>query len=410
MAMTLFTNGLVFDGTGQELRELDVMVEGERIVDVSESRLSSSAATRIDLRGRTLMPGLIDAHVHAYFPHVDAGQGDRMPITAVAHWAAQMLGASLRRGFTSVRDTGGADVGLHTAIERGWLDAPRLFYCGKAISQTGGHGDMRRRGEIEPCGCAYGYAGHLSRTADGPDEIRRAVREELRQGASFIKIMGSGGVASPTDPIDTAQFSDEEILAAVDETERHGVYVTAHVHPDAAVRRAIDLGLRCIEHGTMISEETARLAAERGAAIVPTMAVIMALSEEGLELGFPEVSLQKLAVVHPSALAGLETMRRAGVKMGFGTDLIGPLERHQCTEFTIRREVMPAAEILRSATSVNAEILGAGDRIGRVAPGLLADLIVLDGNPLDDVSLFDAHGSHVPIVMKGGRLSKQALI
>jgi imidazolonepropionase-like amidohydrolase len=405
---TLFANGLVFDGVGEELRELDVVVESDRIVDVSESRLSSSVATRIDLRGRTLMPGLIDAHVHAYFPSVDVGQGDRMPATAVAHWAARMLGASLRRGFTSVRDTGGGDVGLHIAIERGWLDAPRLFYCGKAISQTGGHGDGRRRGEIDPCGCAHGYEGHVSRTADGSDEIRRAVREELRQGASFIKIMGSGGVASPSDPIHTAQYSEEEILAAVDETRRHDAYVTAHVHPDGAVRRAIELGLGCIEHGTMITEETARLAAARGTSVVPTMAVIMALAEHGLELGFPEVSLRKLAVIHPTALHGLEIMRRAGVRIGFGSDLIGSLDRYQCTEFTIRREVLPAAEILRSATSVNAEILGAADRIGRIDVGMLADLIVVDGNPLEDVSLFDEHGTHVPIVMKGGHLYKHA--
>ena len=408
MTATLFTNGLVFDGAGDELRELDVVVDGDRIVEVSESRLSSGSATRIDLAGRTLMPGLIDAHVHAYFPHLDAGQGDHMPATAVAHWAARMLQASLMRGFTSVRDTGGGDAGLHTAIERGWLDAPRLFYCGKAISQTGGHGDMRRRGEIDPCGCVHGYEGHVSRTADGPDEIRRAIREELRQGASFIKIMGSGGVASPTDSIHTAQYSDEEILAAVEETGRHDVYVTAHVHPDGAVRRAIELGLTCIEHGTMITEETAQLAAERGTSIVPTLAVIMALTEHGLELGFPDVSLQKLAVVHPLALRGVELMRRAGVRIGFGTDLIGSLERYQATEFTIRREVMPPVDILRSATSVNAEILGAGDRIGRIAPDMLADLIVVDGNPLDDVSLFDEHGTNVRIVMKGGRLYKHA--
>jgi imidazolonepropionase-like amidohydrolase len=408
MTTTVFTNGLVFDGVAGELRELDVVVEGERIVDVSESRIRSSGGDRIDLGGRTLMPGLIDAHVHAYFPDVDAGRGDRLPATAVSHWAARMLHASLMRGFTSVRDTGGGDVGLHLAIERGWLDAPRLFYCGKAISQTGGHGDMRRQGEIEPCGCAHGYEGHLSRTADGADEIRRAVREELRQGASFIKIMGSGGVASPTDPIHAAQYSDEEIRAAVDETERHGAYVTAHVHPDGAVRRAIELGLRCIEHGTMISEDTARLAAERGTAIVPTMAVVMSLAEHGVELGFPEVSLRKLAVVHPIALHGVEVMRRAGVRLGFGTDLIGRLERYQCTEFTIRREVMPAVEILRSATSVNAGIIGAGDRLGRIAPGMLADLIAVDGNPLEDVSLFDEHGSRVRIVMKGGRLYKHA--
>jgi imidazolonepropionase-like amidohydrolase len=397
----LLVNGLVFDGESPELARLDVLVADGVIQEVSPSPISAEGATRLDLGGRTLMPGLIDAHVHVYYPELDWASGDRLPITMVAHWARRMLEGCLRRGFTSVRDTGGADYGLAMAIERGWVTSPRLFFCGRALSQTGGHGDPRRPHERDLCTCG-GYTGHCSRTADGVDEIRLAIREEFRRGASFIKIIGSGGVSSTGDALMTAQYSDEEIRAAVDETERHNSYVTAHIHPDGALRRAIELGIPCIEHGTLVTPETAALAAERGTSIVPTLAVIKALALHGEEQGFPAASLEKLFVVEPQALAGVELMQRAGVRLGFGTDLIGPLDRHQAIEFGLRREVLEPIDILRSATSVNAEIIGAADRIGRVREGLLADLIVMDGNPLKDVTLFDETGSNVPLVMKGG--------
>jgi imidazolonepropionase-like amidohydrolase len=393
----------VFDGESPELIRADVLVAEGRIQEVADGRLGAVDATRIDLAGRTLMPGLIDAHVHVYYPELDWAAGDRLPITMVAHWARRMLEGCLRRGFTSVRDTGGADYGLAMAIERGWVTSPRLFYCGKALSQTGGHGDPRRPHEEDLCTCR-GYTGHCSRTADGVDEIRLAIREEFRRGASFIKIIGSGGVSSTGDALMTAQYSDEEIRAAVDETVRHNSYVTAHIHPDGALRRAIELGIPCIEHGTLASPETAALAAERGTSIVPTLAVIKALARHGKEQGFPAASLEKLHVVEPQAIAGVEMMHRAGVRLGFGTDLIGPLDRHQAIEFELRREVLEPIDILRSVTSTNAEIIGAADRVGRVRDGLLADLIVTDGNPLDNVTLFDETGSNVPLVMKGGEL------
>jgi imidazolonepropionase-like amidohydrolase len=330
-------------------------------------------------------------------------------MTYTAHRARRMFEASLLRGFTSVRDTGGGDYGLHMAIERGLLNGPRLFYCGRAISQTGGHGDMRHPQEEELCACPGGHIGNLGWVVDGVDAIRHAIREELHRGASFIKIMGSGGVASMGDRLDTPQFSEEEIRAAVDETSRQGTYVTAHVHPDGALRRCIELGVPCIEHGTLITDDTARLAAERDISIVPTMSVIKSLMAHGERLGFSAPSMAKLRVVEPVALGSLERMQRAGVRMGFGTDLIGELERFQATEFTIRRGVLPAIDILRSATSVNAVILRQEENIGRVAPGLLADVIVVDGNPLENVGLFDEGGTHVPVIMKGGELFKSEL-
>lgn len=409
MEQILFANAAVFNGVDAELHEQHVLVEGERIAEVSDTPLRVRNGRTVDLRGKTLMPGLIDAHVHAYFAEVNASAGDKLPMTYVAHRARRMFEASLQRGFTAVRDTGGADYGLFLAIERGLVAGPRLFYCGKAISQTGGHGDMRHPHEEELCACPGGYEGHCTRVVDGADAMRTAIREEMRRGASFIKLMGSGGIASPADRLESAQYSEQEILAAIDEVERHGSYVTTHVHPDGALRRNIELGVHCIEHGTLASAETARLAAERGTAVVPTLAVIKALAAYGEEMGFPPASMAKLRAVEPEALAGLERLYRAGVRLGFGTDLIGDLDRHQATEFTIRREVQPAIEILRSATSVNAAIMRQEDSIGRIAPGLLADLIVVNGNPLEDVSLFNQHGSNLPLIMKGGVFFKDVL-
>lgn len=404
----LFKNGEIFDGTTAALQRLDVIVDEGRIAEVGEG-LSSSTATSIDLGGKVLMPGLIDAHIHAYSYHVDLLAGDRYPMTFVAHDARRMLEDSLLRGFTSVRDTGGADYGLSMAIERGLIRGPRLFYCGKALSQTGGHGDMRRPHEDELCTCGgHGYSGHLSTVVDGVDEVRRAIRGELHRGASFIKIFASGGVSSTGDRLDSKQFSDEEIIAAVDEVERHQTYVTAHIHPDEALRRAIELGVHCIEHGTLITKETADLAVQRNTSIVPTLAVLNALAEYGQEKGFPKESLEKLAMTEPLALQGLEIMQQAGVRIGFGTDLIGDLDRHQATEFSIRAEVFEPVDILRSATSVNAEIIGQGETLGRIAPGFTADLIVVDGDPLSDLSLFDESGSHIAVIMKAGALVKQS--
>jgi imidazolonepropionase-like amidohydrolase len=400
-------NAEIFDGASPDLIRGDVLVEGDRIVEVAGA-LRSSDAQQVDVAGKTLMPGLIDAHVHVYFPDVNAAAGDRLPMTMVAHWARRMLEGCLRRGFTTVRDTGGADYGLAMALERGWVKGPRLFYCGKALSQTGGHGDMRSPRHEELCNCG-GYSGHVSRVVDGVDDVRLAVREELRRGAHFIKLMGSGGVSSTGDQLVTAQYSDDEIRAAIDETRRHGTYVTTHIHPDGALRRAIELGVPCVEHGTMVTEATAALAAERGTAIVPTLAVFRALVAHGKDHGLPAESLAKLEVAEPYALGALEILHRAGVTVGFGTDLIGSLDRHEATEFQIRGEVLAPIDVLRSATSVNAEIIGQGEHLGRVAPGYLADLIVVDGDPLQDLGLFDEHGTKVELIMRGGEIVENRL-
>jgi len=409
----VFRSVRVFDGESETLRDgLNVVVEGGVIREISE-RPAADNAEVVDCGGRVLMPGLIDAHVHVYAAGLNLGRVLQSPVSYLAHFAAQFLRASLDRGFTTLRDVGGADVGLASAIKDGLLDrVPRLFYGGRAISQTGGHGDFRPGDHSldarHYCGCSY-HIDQLAVIADGVDAVRKAVREELRRGASHIKIMASGGLASPTDPLDRCQYSDDEIRAAVEEAERAGSYVAAHCHPTEAVRRAAALGVKSIEHATLIDLPTAEYVAKRGSFTVPTMAVIIALVEKGAELGFPPVSMEKLRRVADSALSSLEIMKRAGVKMGFGTDLLGALHVRQSTEFTLRAKVLPAIDVLRSACVVNAELLGEAGKLGCIREGALADLLVLDGNPFEDMSVLGSGGDRLPIIMQEGRFHKRTI-
>ena len=411
----IFRNARIFDGDSAKLMEnADVLVGGGRIEDVAQERIPAAPGDEVvDCAGRVLMPGLIDAHVHVYAAGLNLTRLAQTPVSYLAHFAAIFLHGCLERGFTTVRDVGGADVGIANAIRDGLLrDVPRLFYGGRVITQTGGHGDFRPGDHALDsavcCGCGF-HTDFMAVVADGADQVRRAVREEFRRGASHIKVMGSGGVASPTDPLDRCQYSDEEIRAAVDEAERAGKYVASHCHPAAAVRRAAALGVRSIEHATLIDEETADFVAERGAFTVPTMATIFALREAGKELGLPPVSLEKLEMVADFALAGLEIMKRAGVKMGLGTDLLGAQHVRQCTEFTLRGQVLPAIDVLRAACSVNAELMGESGHLGCIRQGATADLLVVDGNPLEDIGVLARNGAALAVIMKDGKFCKRTL-
>jgi imidazolonepropionase-like amidohydrolase len=411
----VFRSARIFDGDSETLREgADVVVANGVIREISAPRSEAGPAVEIvDCAGRILMPGLIDAHVHVYASSLNILRVAQSPASYLAHFAARFLRASLDRGFTTVRDVGGADVGLASAIKEGLLDrVPRLFYGGRVISQTGGHGDFRAGDHAlegaHCCGCAFD-GNHLAVIADGADSVRRAVREEFRRGASHIKIMASGGVVSPTDPLDRCQYSDGEIQAAVEEADRAGLYVAAHCHPAESVRRAAALGVRSIEHATLIDRQTAEFVAERGSFAVPTMAIIFGLLDEGEKLGFPPANMQKLRRVADSALSSLDIMRRAGVKMGFGTDLIGPLHVRQSDEFTLRAKALPAIDILRSACAVNAELLGQSGRLGCIREGAAADLLVIDGNPLEDISVLASGGERIWAIVKDGRFHKRGL-
>jgi imidazolonepropionase-like amidohydrolase len=410
---TVFQSARIFDGESETLRTSgNVVVEDGLISEISE-RPPLGDDEVVDCGGRVLMPGLIDAHVHVYATGLNIVRVVQSPMSYLAHFAARFLSASLNRGFTTLRDVGGADIGLALAIKDGLLGTvPRLFYGGRFISQTGGHGDFRPGDHsLETghyCGCSH-HADQLAVIADGADAVRKAVREELRRGASHIKIMGSGGVASPTDPLERCQYSDEEIRAAVEEADRAGSYVAAHCHPKEAVRRAAAMGVRSIEHATLIDQPTADYVAEKGAFTVPTMAILVGLLEEGEKLGLPPVSMEKLKRIGDSAFSTLEMMKRAGVRMGFGTDLLGSLHVRQSTEFTLRAQVLPAIDVLRSACTVNAELLGQTGKLGCIREGAVADILVVDGNPLQDISVLGSGGDRLSIIMREGRLHKRTI-
>jgi imidazolonepropionase-like amidohydrolase len=406
METILFSRCRVFDGHSPELLEtFDVLVEDGRIKEVSDRPIQTDSARVVPVKGRTLMPGLIDAHWHAVAADVNLTRLDSMPESLRISHARVYLEEALNRGFTTIRDAGGADYGLAQAVEQGLIRGPRIFFCGRALSQTGGHGDMRPVQHLAAC-CWSGAIGQL---ADGPIEVRRAIREELRKGAHHIKIMVSGGAASPADPLWMLQYSEEEIRAAVDETARRRTYVMAHAHTSEAIRRSVEYGVRSVEHGTLIDHDTAKVVAARGAFVVPTLVVIAALWEQGAAFGLPRVSVDKIAELKDAARASLEILKAAGVKVGFGTDLLGILHREQSREFLLRAEVLSPLEVLRSATSVNADLLGRAGELGVVAPGAVADLIVVDGNPLKDLGVLQEEGRYVSVIMKAGEFYKLAV-
>ncbi|MDQ0611648.1 imidazolonepropionase-like amidohydrolase [Variovorax sp. W1I1] len=402
----LFKNANLLDPLRGELLEgHDILVEGGVVREVSDKPLQSKAARVIDVKGKTVMPGLIDLHVHVIAVELNLSRQVHMPNVLITLRSVPMLRGMLRRGFTTVRDAGGAGFAFKQAVDAGLAQGPRLFVSGRALSQTGGHGDMRGRSDfLDPAATCSTCVrvGALARVVDGVDAVRRAVREELQMGADQIKIMASGGVASPTDPVGAFGYSEDEIRAIVEEASGRGTYVMAHAYTAAAIARAVRCGVRTIEHGNLVDAPTAALMAELGAYAVPTLVTYDALANEGESFGLPKESVAKVADVREAGLRSLEIYKKAGVKMGFGSDLLGESQRLQSDEFRLRAEVLSPAEAIASATVVGAEVLGMPDRLGRLVPGALADILVVDGNPLRDVECLLGQGERIPLVMKEG--------
>ena len=355
------------------------------------------------------MPGLIDAHVHLIATTLNLAQLSYEPVSLTTARARLIAEGMLQRGFTTVRDAAGADWGLASAIEYGLIDGPRVFYAGRALSQTGGHGDLRpRMWDADPCACCM--SGALFATiADGVPAVQKAAREELRRGSSQIKIMASGGVASPTDPVWNLQYSEDEIRAIVWEAQSWRTYVMAHAYTPEAISRCVRNGVRSIEHGNLVDQPTAELMAREDAFLVPTLVTYDALHREGKQWGLPQVSIDKIEDVRDAGLQSLEIAKAAGVNLGFGTDLLGETHHYQSLEFSIRAEVLSPFEVIQSATIGNAALLNRSGELGVVAPDALADLIVVDGNPLDDLNLLQDQGKHLPLIMKAGTIYKNTL-
>jgi imidazolonepropionase-like amidohydrolase len=398
-----FKNGLVFDGhTDRLTADHIVATTNGRIVHFSRDPWDELSDLEVDLRGKVLMPGLIDAHYHAYAGENNFAFVEELPLTFLAHRARTILEKSLRRGFTSVRDAAGADYGLWRAIEEREFNAPRLFFGGKALSQTGGHGDVRpRHVDSEPCRCAS-KPGTLVQVVDGVDAVRIAAREIMRRGAHHIKIMASGGLSSSSDPVWMTQYSEEEIRAIVAEAARWRGYVMAHAYGADTIARAVKCGVRSIEHGNLIDAETARLVADAGAFVVPTLITYDDLEGNVAELETAASQMGGLKEFRRRGLEAIEHCKSAGVKLGFGSDLFGEMHAYQSHEFRMRGEINTPFEVLHSATAINAEIVQRKGELGCVRVGALADLIVVDGNPLEDLSLFWGERNRIALVMKEG--------
>ena len=399
---TLLANATLVDATLPEPRPAHILVEGGVIRDLDAKLPAAPDAQTIDLRGRTVIPGLVDCHVHVMASMMDLAANAQLPAATAVLRAVPILQGMLARGFTTVRDAAGAGYPLAQAIAEGLVAGPRLIVCGKALSKTGGHGDMRPRHDTYDPNRWSTNPGALSRIVDGVDEVRRACRQQFRQGASFIKIMGNGGVASPTDPVHWYGFTPDEIRAAVDEARDAHTYVAAHLYTAEGVTRAVECGVHSLEHCNRIDAAAARLAAQAGCVAVPTLVTYEALAQDGPSYGFPPASIAKIETVRAAGLASLSILRDAGVSMAFGTDLLGPTHVRQAEEFAIRAHVLPARDILASATVIGAKLVGMEGRIGVLAPGALADLLVVDGNPLDDITLLANPAKNLLLVMKDG--------
>jgi len=410
MTQLLFKNFQLLEPEVGELQGgFELLVEGDKVKETSGKPIKAPGADVIDCGGRTMMPGLIDSHVHVILSEVNIGYLESIPLTLMTARAARLMLGMINRGFTTVRDTGGADWGIKAAVDAGDIPGPRLFIAGAAIGPTGGHSDPRRRTDFGMrCHCCDAMRFGM-RQSDGVSEVLKSVREQMRQGADHIKIMMSGGVASPYDPLDSLQFSPAEVAAAVQEAHAFGRYVCAHAYSPEAMTRAAHGGVRVIEHGNLIDDATARLMAEKVMFMVANLVTYYAMRERAAEFGMTSDMLAKNDLVIDGGLRSLEICKRAGVPVGYGTDLPGALQVEQSREFTIRSEVMSPIEIIRAATTIGARIVRQEGKLGTLKAGAHADLLLIDGDPLKNLGLFQEQGKYLAAIMKGGKFHKNRL-
>jgi imidazolonepropionase-like amidohydrolase len=419
--VTLFQNVRIFDGKSAALSApSSVLVRGGTIERISANPAATEAGAGvrvIDGNGRVLMPGLIDAHWHAFL----AATSPMVIMTADPGYlnilAARQAEATLMRGFTTIRDMGGPVFGLKRAIDEGIAIGPRIYPSGAMISQTSGHGDFRARYEIprSPGGpLSQSEVAGIAAIADSPDEVRLRAREQLRQGASQIKLMGGGGVSSPHNPIESIQFTEAELHAAVEAAENWGTYVAVHAYTPAAIRQAIAAGVKCIEHGHLIDEPTAKLLADKGIwwSLQPLT------YDADVFARMSPVSQKKALEVFAGTENAYKLAKKYKIKTAWGADILGDAgaASRQGQYLAMMVRWYTPAEALKMATADNGELMALSGfinpypgKLGVVEEGALADLLLVDGNPLEDINLVANPDKNFVVIMKDGRIYKNAL-
>ncbi|MEX1254546.1 MAG: amidohydrolase family protein [Dehalococcoidia bacterium] len=406
---TVFWNATLVDCTGRGPRPgMAVVVEGERISRVisTDALTPPRDADTIDCEGLCLLPGLTDAHVHLGIVGADMTGTGREPGAVLALRIARVIEETLDAGFTTVRDAGGIDGGWAHAVSSGLLRGPRILPSGSMLSQTGGHGDWRPRFADEPM--APSVPGLIANPVicDGPDAMRRAAREQLRRGATQLKVMASGGAMSPTDELDHAQFTVEEMAAAVHEARAVGTYVLAHAYGPRAIGNALEAGVESIEHGNFMDEATAASIKAHDAWYVPTLVTYEMIDRHGEAQGIPQNNLRKIRQAKEQGEVAVRIAQEAGVPIGSGSDLLALMQPFKTTELTLKARVLGNMGALISATRTNAQLFRMEDRIGTVEEGKRADLIGVQGNPVDDIAVLESP-ENVKLVMKRGAVMKR---
>lgn len=407
---TVLLNGTLIDGTGTDPRlRMAVVVEGRHITRVTSARRfrPPAEARVIDVSGMCVLPGLIDAHVHLAAIGTDITAEMRQPVAVIAMKIRQVIEATLDAGFTTVRDAGMIDSGFAVAVEEGYVRGPRILPSGAVLSQTGGHGDWRPRFLDDMLEGVPGLVA-LSGICDGVDAVRRAARQQLRRGATQVKLMASGGAMSPTDELDSSQFTVEEMAAAVYEAHAAGKYAMAHAYGPTAIRNALEAGVLSIEHGNFLDEETAAAMKARGAYLVPTLVTYEMLDRFGEAGHLPEINWRKIRYAKERAEGSVRIALAVGVPVGSGSDLLGPMQPLKTTELTLKARIMGSMAAIVSATATNAQLLRLDDCTGTLEDGKWADLIVVAGNPMEDMTVLES-ADNVRLVMKEGQVLKDQL-
>ena len=400
----VIVNGTVFDGTGTDPYEgASITVEDGRFVDVS-SRTPHRDDIVIDAEGRTILPGLINAHTHLAGVAFTTG-ADEVPAGEIAAWIFEHGRRALDLGFTTCRETGGMDGGIVSAWNKGIARGPRMFVCGPALAQTGGHGDFRPAYVSDPCVHHLGIPGlaHTIKVCDGEDGVREAARLAFKRGASFLKLCATGGVTSSSDALTDTQFTEREIRAAVDEAQSRHTYVTVHTHNNEAIYTGLRAGVECFEHVTSLDEDAARAIAEAGAAVVPTLTI--AHIYPTLTHFLDNDVIARIADVEDGMRRALKLAHEHGILVGSGADLIGPDQKDYGLETALVAEVVGSKQALLTATRDNAKVLRIDDRLGTIEPGKIADVVLVQGDPFDDPRLL-ASPENISMVMKDGTVVK----